>query len=67
MDATELRTWRKARQLTQTQMADLLGVDLMTVNRWERGHQRAPGHLLTLALRALACDLADMKNPPDPH
>jgi transcriptional regulator with XRE-family HTH domain len=32
-----LRAWRTDRQLTQVQLGKLIGVDGMTVSRWERG------------------------------
>jgi DNA-binding XRE family transcriptional regulator len=35
--AKHLKSWRKARQLTQTQAADLLGVTQVTWSKWEAG------------------------------
>lgn len=35
-----LRQWRADRNLSQSELGDLIGVDGMTVSRWERG-----GHL----------------------
>lgn len=32
-----LKTWRDERNLTQVELGRLLGVDGMTVSRWERG------------------------------
>lgn len=32
-----LKTWRDERNLTQVQLGELVGVDGMTVSRWERG------------------------------
>ena len=34
-----IRTWRKQRDLTQEQMADLLGVSASSLSRMERGEQ----------------------------
>lgn len=34
---TALRTTRIARGLTQSELAEILGVHRQTVNRWERG------------------------------
>lgn len=52
MKADELLAWRKRRGLTQRQLARALGVDVMTVSRWERGVRSIPPHL-PLALEAL--------------
>ena len=35
--AERLRTLREARKITQTRLAELLGVDPRVYNRWERG------------------------------
>jgi len=43
--AVELRTWRKAHKLTQTQLAATLGVHWLTVQRWESGAQAVPPYL----------------------
>lgn len=37
MTPTEIRAWRTAAGLSQPSLAQLLGVDVMTVSRWERG------------------------------
>ena len=43
-------------KLTQTELANLIGVDYVTVNRWENGHARpsqlAQRHLNRLARKA---------------
>lgn len=52
MKANELVAWRKRWGLTQRQLAQALGVDVMTVSRWERGVRSIPPHL-PLALEAL--------------
>jgi DNA-binding XRE family transcriptional regulator len=50
----QLRTWREARQLTQTELARLLGVEHNTVYRWEKGMRSPPaGIVLDLALDGL--------------
>jgi transcriptional regulator with XRE-family HTH domain len=47
-----LRRWRKANEHTQGQVAQLLGVHLDSVNRWEQGrsvpHEKTLTRLLTL-------------------
>lgn len=52
MDADELREKRKALEMTQAQLAKALGVNIMTVSRWERGLRSIPPHL-PLALEAI--------------
>lgn len=50
----ELRTWRERHRLTQGQLAELLGVQLNTVSRWEIGKRSPPpGVVLDLALERL--------------
>jgi transcriptional regulator with XRE-family HTH domain len=41
----ELRAWREQRDLTQLQLAELLGVDRMTEYRWESGASTVPPFL----------------------
>ena len=55
MGGMNLKEWREARGLTQAQLARLLGVDNITISRWERGAGRrgAPGQVLELALAEL--------------
>jgi transcriptional regulator with XRE-family HTH domain len=52
MDADELKGKRKALEMTQAQLAEALGVNIMTVSRWERGLRSIPSHL-SLALEAI--------------
>jgi transcriptional regulator with XRE-family HTH domain len=56
----DLKTWREARGLTQSQLARLLGVEVFTISRWERGatKRQAPGRLLELALKEVDRELA---------
>lgn len=55
MAPEDLQTWRRKQDVTQAGLALLLGVDVMTVSRWERGLREIPPYL-HLALRALALD-----------
>ena len=52
MTKEELRAWRKAKGLTQGQLAAYLGVKWLAISRWERGERRIPP-MLHLALKAL--------------
>ena len=52
MDSSELSKWRKDQGYTQRHLADLLGVDVMTVSRWERNLRNIPP-FLHLALKYL--------------
>jgi DNA-binding transcriptional regulator YiaG len=52
MKGRDLTDWRKRWGLTQIKLAQALGVDVMTVSRWEREVQ-APTPVLPLALEAL--------------
>lgn len=49
---TEIRAWRTARGLSQAKLAKLLGVQWLTVQRWEAGTYTAPP-FLHLALKQL--------------
>jgi DNA-binding transcriptional regulator YiaG len=53
MTGAELRAWREHWQLTQGQLADMLGVRLDTVGRWERLDRGIPPYL-PLALETLS-------------
>lgn len=52
MTPAELKSWRRERRLTQTQLATLLGVQYLAVSRWERAERQIPA-LLPLALKWL--------------
>ena len=53
MTGPELRAWRERWQFTQSQLARALGVQPLTVTRWEGGMRPLPGYL-PLALETLA-------------
>ncbi len=62
MTAEELKTWRKQQGLSQESLAQLLGVDHMTISRYER-QLRAIPPFLHLALRYLETQLSAAVNP----
>jgi DNA-binding transcriptional regulator YiaG len=52
MTKKELTTWRESLGLTQGELATMLGVHIITVNRWENGAREIPP-FLPLALQTL--------------
>jgi transcriptional regulator with XRE-family HTH domain len=50
----DVREFRERHGLTQRRLADLLGVDPMTVSAWERGTRNPPALMLELALAELS-------------
>lgn len=40
--ATELRAWRESRKLTQVALAEIAGVSVRQVKRWEAGVSPVP-------------------------
>jgi DNA-binding transcriptional regulator YiaG len=45
MESHELKQWRERTGYSQGKLARILGVDVMTVSRWERGIMKAPPFL----------------------
>jgi transcriptional regulator with XRE-family HTH domain len=60
--AVDVQKWRERTGYSQSQLARALGVNVMTVSRWEREIQSAPP-FLRLALEALEARLAKKKSP----
>jgi transcriptional regulator with XRE-family HTH domain len=52
-EAKMIQDYRRDRGLTLRQLADALGVDIMTVWRWEHGRRTPPARLVELALLGL--------------
>lgn len=52
MNGDELRQRREGLGMTQEKLAQSLGVNIMTISRWERGVRSIPPHL-SLALEAI--------------
>ena len=49
MTPKELKKWRESSSYSQSQLAKVLGVNVMTISRWERGVRSIPSFLhLTL-------------------
>lgn len=45
MKTHELKKWRQRNGYSQAHLAKVLGVDVMTVSRWERGVREIPSFL----------------------
>ena len=45
MNSEDLKAKREGLELTQDQLAKELGVDVMTISRWERGARSIPPYL----------------------
>jgi transcriptional regulator with XRE-family HTH domain len=45
MKREHLQAWRKKTGYSQGQLSRILGVDVMTVSRWERGIMQIPSYL----------------------
>jgi predicted transcriptional regulator len=52
MNGNELKLWRKKWEITQVELARMLGTYQVTIARWETGARKIP-LLLPLALEAL--------------
>lgn len=50
LTAAELRQWRKRRRLTQTAAATVLGLNLRSIQRYEKGELPVPATVAALAL-----------------
>ena len=60
MTREELKVWRHGREMLQRELADRLGVAVMTVIRWEAGTRKIPP-FLHLALQAIEATLPNSK------
>jgi len=52
MKPEQLRKWRAVNVYTQARLAEVLGFEVMTVSRWERGLRKIPT-FLALALKGI--------------
>jgi transcriptional regulator with XRE-family HTH domain len=63
-----LPEWREAKGLTQKQLADRIGTDVMTISRWENRRVAISTDTLTVLAEALGGDLMepeDLYHHPD--
>lgn len=60
---TKLSVLRKAANLTQQQLADLLNVGRSTVTMWEIGRNAPPSKYLLALSEALGCSVEDLLKP----
>jgi len=65
MIADTLREWRTTRDLSQRQLAEVLGVSVRTIQEWEQGRKPGPpGNIMTLALAGLDPMIAPRRSGP---
>lgn len=64
MDGTNIARLRKAAGITQEDLAELLGVHIVTLNRWERGHFEPKGSILTKIAEVLKTTEAELLHGP---
>lgn len=60
MTPDELKKWREDHHVSQSELAELLGVHLGTIYRWEASDRTIPPYL-ALALETLALKLSPKK------
>ena len=48
MTGEELRAWRLKHDLSQAELAELLGVNQNTISRWELGQRKIPNYMVIL-------------------
>lgn len=65
MDGADVRDWRKARSIKQAVLAEILGINMMTVANWETGRTLAPP-FIHLALEAVDRRLSFYSAPQPP-
>jgi DNA-binding transcriptional regulator YiaG len=54
MTPSDVKRLRKQLALTQSELADTIGVHAMTVSKWETGVHKIPGPVVKLLQRMLA-------------
>ena len=64
MDGSNIAKLRKAAGMTQEELAELLGVHIVTLNRWERGHFEPKGSILTKIAEVLKTTEAELLHGP---
>lgn len=56
----KLRQWRKHRNLSQEELAEKIGVEKVTISRWERGQRGLTLTTLESLAEALHCTVYDL-------
>lgn len=64
MTGAELKKWREDRKMLQGDLAEKLGVHVMTISKWEREAQAIPPYL-DLALQTVERDIQTAKYSPE--
>ncbi len=59
MSPEDLKTWRKKNNYSQSMIAKVLGVSVVTISRWENGEREIPSFLHL----ALACTKKRTEKP----
>lgn len=64
-----IREWRQAKNLTQEQLAERIGITKSYLSKIETGKKRYDQPFLEAAAEALSCEPADLivRNPEDPE
>ena len=59
MEGREMREWRQRHGISQDRLAALLGVNRVTVWRWEHDERAMPGRLVEWALKGIEAELPE--------
>lgn len=57
---SSIARYRLKRGLTQAQLAELIGISLATLKRWEVGQSAPKANMLVNLAVALECEIADL-------
>lgn len=55
---------RESLGMTQEELAEIMGVDAMSISRWERGTRFPRGRRLPLLAQTLKCSVSDLYREP---
>jgi transcriptional regulator with XRE-family HTH domain len=59
-----LRKFRKEKKLTQKRLAQILGINVISIVRWERGYSSPSADLIPKIARALEIPVAQLFEGP---